>query len=89
VFSSKDIFARQLLIAHGLTPAQVTEQALPIGEAFKKLVAVTGENPVQLTQQLYQAHHVGTTWYVFAAIGVASAVMIWFYGRWILKLARH
>jgi hypothetical protein len=27
------------------------------------------------------------TWYIFAAIGVASAVMIYFYGRWILKLA--
>jgi MFS family permease len=87
VFSSKDIFARQLLLQHGLTPEQVTGKALPIGEAFKKLVAVTGQSPEQLTQQLYQAHHVGMTWYIFAAIGIASAIMIWLYGRWIQRLA--
>ena len=45
--------------------------------------------PQHLTQVLYQSHHVGLTWYVFAAIGVASAVMIYLYGRWILKLARQ
>jgi POT family proton-dependent oligopeptide transporter len=88
VFSSKDIFARQLLVERGLSPEQVTEQALPVGEAFKKLVEVTGGSPEALTQQLYQSHSVGMTWYVFAAIGSASAVMIWLYGRWILKLAR-
>ena len=27
-------------------------------------------------------------WFVFAGIGVFSAVMIYFYGRWIQKLAR-
>ena len=89
VFSSKDLFARQLLVGRGLTPEQVTEQALPIGEAFKKLVSVTGESPEQLTQLLYRTHHVGTTWYVFAAIGVAAAAMIWLYGRWILQRARR
>ncbi|HOX55620.1 MAG TPA: MFS transporter [Candidatus Paceibacterota bacterium] len=89
IFSAKDVFARQMLVERGLSPAQVTEQALPIGEAFKKLVEVTGETPAQLTHALYQSHHVGVTWYVFAAIGVASAVMIYLYGRWILKLAKQ
>jgi proton-dependent oligopeptide transporter, POT family len=87
IFSSKDEFARQLLVERGLSPAQVTEQALPVGEAFKKLVQVTGDSPQHLTQALYQSHHIGLTWYVFAVIGVASAVMIYFYGRWIQKLA--
>ena len=73
----------------GLSPAQVSEQALPIGEAFTKLIQVTGESPAHLTQDLYQSHHVGLTWYVFAAIGVASAVMIYLYGQWIRKLARR
>ncbi len=45
--------------------------------------------PEHLTQTLYQSHHIGLTWYVFAAIGVASAVMIYFYGQWILKLAKQ
>jgi proton-dependent oligopeptide transporter, POT family len=51
------------------------------------LVQVTGERPEHPTQVPYQSQHIGLTWYVFAAIGVASAVMIYFYGKWILKLA--
>jgi MFS family permease len=86
IFSSKDVFARQMLIERGLSPDQVTEKAIPLGEAFKRLVQFTGESPESLTQALYRAHHVGVTWYVFAAVGVASAVMIYFYGRWIRKL---
>ena len=89
IFSAKDEFARKMLVARGLTPEQYSEPALPIGEAFKKLVQVTGDSPEHLTQVLYQTHHVGLTWYVFAAIGVASAVMIYFYGQWILKLAKR
>ena len=89
IFSAKDEFARQMLVERGLTPEQCAAQALPIGEAFKKLVQVTGDSPEHLTQVLYQSHHVGLTWYVFAAIGVASAVMIYLYGQWILKLTRR
>jgi len=29
------------------------------------------------------------TWLVFAAIGVGAAIMIFFYGRWIFKLAQR
>ena len=89
IFSAKDEFARQMLVQRGLPPAQVSEHALPIGEAFAKLVQFTGESPETLTQALYQSHHVGLTWYVFAAIGVVSAVMIYAYGQWILRLAQQ
>jgi hypothetical protein len=88
-FSAKDEFARQLLVQHGLSPEAVSEHALPIGEAFKKLVEVTGQTPEALTRQLYESHHVGVTWFVFAAVGIASAVMIYLYGRWIQKLAQR
>ena len=63
-----------------------SQVALPVGEAFNKLVQFTGESPEKLTQLLYHSQNVGLTWFVFAAIGVASAVMIYVYGRWILKL---
>jgi proton-dependent oligopeptide transporter, POT family len=86
-FSSKDDFARELLVARGMTPSQVTEKAIPVGEAFTRLVARTGEPAEALTRKLYESHHVGLTWYVFAAVGVASGVMIWLYGRWISRLA--
>jgi hypothetical protein len=88
IFSSKDEFARQMLIQHGLASTEVTKAAIPVGEAFNKLVQITGDSPEKLTQALYHSHHVGMTWLVFAAIGVAAAFMIYFYGRWIFKLAR-
>ena len=88
-FSAKDEFAREMLVQLGWSLDAVGKEALPVGEAFKKLVEVTGKTPEVLTQQLYQSHHVGVTWFVFAAIGVASAVMIYFYGRWIQKLAQQ
>jgi len=87
MFSSKDQFARGLLVERGMDPSQVSPEALPNGEAFAKLVEFTGEPPEVLTRTLYEAHNVGTTWYVFAVVGVISAIMIWSYGLWIKKLA--
>lgn len=88
MFSSKDVFAREMLVARGLAPAEVTESALPVGEAFAKLVEVTGENPEALTRLLYETHNVGMTWYVFATIGIFAAGLIWGYGRWLRQYAR-
>ncbi|MEO0018936.1 MAG: hypothetical protein RLZZ522_2219, partial [Verrucomicrobiota bacterium] len=36
---------------------------------------------------LYETHHIGTTWYFFAAIGLVSAGLIWTYGKWLRNLA--
>jgi MFS family permease len=89
IFSSKDAFARQMLVERGMSPAQVTPEALPNGEAFRKLVEFTGDTPAHLTELLKQSHAIGATWYIFAAIGVVAAVMIYLYGRWIQKLVRR
>ena len=77
-----------MLVDRGMAPEQVTEKALPVGEAFQKLVEYTGESPEVLTNLLYANHNVGTTWYFFAAVGVLSAIMIYMYGRWILSLEK-
>jgi hypothetical protein len=88
VFSSKDDFARQMLREqYGFTVNQVSKSAIHVGEAFKKLVEVSGKTPDELTQLLYNSHHVGMTWICFAAVGLLSAVMIFFYGQWVKKLA--
>jgi hypothetical protein len=50
---------------------------------------VTGQNSEQVTQMLYHNHHVGLTWFIFAAVGVAAGVMIYFYGEWIKKLVER
>jgi MFS family permease len=88
-FSSKDVIARNRLVSEGIDPSSVTMDALPVGEAFNKLVEVTGQDPLALTQQLYETHAVGLTWHVFAGVGVLSALLIYLYGRWIAKLAQR
>jgi hypothetical protein len=88
LWSDKDVFARQMLIERGVDASQVTEAALPPGEAFHRLVALTGESPAELTRLLYETHHVGAVWYFFAFVGVISAVLIWSYGRWMRRLVR-
>jgi POT family proton-dependent oligopeptide transporter len=87
IFSSKDVFSRELLVERGMDPSMVTEANLPIGEAFSKLVEFTGENPQALTQLMFDQHNVGYTWYIFAIVGVFSAFMIFSYGMWVRKLA--
>ena len=89
MFSSKDVFAREMLVSRGLSPAEVTETALPVGEAFAKLVEVTGQPPAELTRLLYETHNVGTTWYCFAAVGVLATILIGVYGRWLRRYANQ
>jgi MFS family permease len=84
-FSSKEVFALQMLRDRGMDPSKI--DAIPTGEAFGKLVEFTGQTPQALTQTLYHAHNVGLTWFFFAGVGVVSAVMIYSYGLWIKKLA--
>jgi MFS family permease len=86
MWSDKDVFARQMLVERGLDPSQVTVDVLPTGEAFHKLVAITGETPEAMTSLLYQTHHVGSTWMFFAIMGVISAGLIWAYGKWLRAL---
>lgn len=87
MFSSKDQLARKMIVDRFGDPSAVTESALPVGEAFGKLVQLTGKSPASLTRALHDAHHVGSVWYFFAGVGVISAIMIWSYGIWLRKLA--
>ena len=87
MYSSKDQLSRKMLEERGMDASQVTEETLPVGEAFNKLVEFTGETPEAMTRALYEANNVGMTWYFFAFVGVISAIMIWSYGIWIKKLA--
>lgn len=88
LWSDKDVCARKMLVAGGMDPSQVKVDALPVGEAFHKLVEVTGKAPADLTRALYETNRIGDTWYFFAAVGMVSAILIWAYGRWIHRLAK-
>ncbi len=54
-------------------------------EAFKKLQEVTGLDPSAATQLLWDAYHPYKLWYQFAAVGIASAIAMIFYARWVKK----
>jgi hypothetical protein len=60
--------------------------AIPQGEAFHKLVEFTGQSGRELTEILYQSHNIGMAWYIIGAIGTISAVGIYIYGKWLLRM---
>ena len=64
-------------------------EKIPQGEAFDWLVTMTGEKAQALTDVLYQTHDVAIVWYIMGVVGIVSALGIYIYGLWILKLARE
>jgi MFS family permease len=54
-------------------------------EAMNKLVEVTGKTHQQVTDILWNQYHPYELWYPFAGIGIAAAICMVFYGRWVRK----
>ncbi|HBF48884.1 MAG TPA: MFS transporter, partial [Shewanella frigidimarina] len=86
-YASKERIAREALSEHGMNLTDIAN--IPQGEAFSRLVSVTGQDPQALTQALYQANNIGMAWYIIAAIGIISAVGIFIYGKWLLRMQRQ
>ncbi len=86
-FASKDRFARELLEQKGLLD-HAAAAAIPQGEAFDRAVALLHTEKWALTRELYAAHNPGVLWYFMGAVGVVSAIGIWWYGTWVAKRAR-
>jgi len=82
--AAKDTISRQSLLDGGMAQSDVN--AVPIGEAFQKLIEVTGQTADALTAQLYAANNVGAAWYIMAAVGIVSAAGMYAYGRWTYQL---
>jgi len=78
-FSSKERFARELLIEHGRSLGEVAR--IPEGEAFRQLVSITGQTAEALTESLLRKHAVGHIWWLMGATGIVSAIGIHWYGR--------
>ena len=86
IYASKEIFSLELLKERGMSASDVA--AIPQGEAFTRLVSYTGESPQSLTTLLYNTHNIHMAWYIIAAIGTISAVGIFIYGKWLLRLQK-
>lgn len=54
-------------------------------EAFQKLQEVTGLSPQEATDLLWNAYDPYKLWYQFAAVGIVSAIGMFFYSRWIKR----
>ena len=83
-YGAKDTIARRAMLEDGMSQAEV--DAVPIGEAFQKLVEVTGQSADALTAQLYAANNVGVAWYIMGSVGIVAAAGMYAYGRWTYQL---
>lgn len=84
-YAAKDTVARMALQENGMSAAEAG--AVPIGEAFDRLVEVTGRAPEALTNELYAAHEIGAVFYAFASVGMVAALGLYLFGRWTYKRA--
>ena len=70
---------RYLSEHHGITTGVTRE------EAMVKLQEVLQMNATQATNLLWTTYAPQRVWYPFVAIGIASAVGIYFYARWVRR----
>ena len=83
-FGSKDTISRHSLLDQGMSQTDI--DTVPIGEAFQKLIEVSGQSTEALTSQLYAANNVGVAWYIMGSVGLVAAANLIAYGRWTYKL---
>lgn len=53
--------------------------------ALEAVQRASGLDPGAATAMLWRTYHPYQVWYPFAAVGIASAVGIWLYARWVSK----
>ena len=56
-------------------------------EAMTKLIEVTGMDAIEATNMLWETNDPFTLWFPFAAVGLASAVGMFFYSKWVKQHA--
>ncbi len=54
-------------------------------EAMNKLIEVSNSNAIDVTNMLWQTYDPYKLWYPFVLVGFASALGMFFYGKWIRK----
>ncbi|MFC3050533.1 MFS transporter [Kordiimonas pumila] len=86
-YAAIDQVARDHMIQTG-TPVTAAN-AIPVGDAFERLVTQTGMPANDLMNELYAHYNIGTMFYIMAFIGILSAIGLYYYGRWTYKSAQQ
>ena len=83
-YASKETFSRELLLERGMNSSEV--DGIANGEAFTALVAYTGESAEMMTALLRSTHNIAFMWYIMGAVGFASVIGMFYYGKWLGRL---
>ena len=83
-YAAKETLARELLQQEYAFSAQQIAN-IAQGEYFSALVKVSDKSASVLTQQLYDANNIGLVWFVMALVGVASAIGLVSYAKWLIS----
>ncbi|MCR5660843.1 MAG: MFS transporter [bacterium] len=78
--ASKERFSREMLNSY-MNSADIS--SIPQGEAFTKLVELSGQKAEVLTHMMYTQHNVASMWYIMAGVGFLTAFLILCYGAWL------
>jgi len=84
-YASRETVSRRALEGYGLDATQIA--AIPNGEAFMRLVELSGQPAAAMQAQLYAANEIGALWYLMGSVGLVTAFGLWVYGRWTYRLA--
>jgi len=84
-YASRETISRRALEGYGLDATQIG--AIPNGEAFMRLVELSGQPAPAMQAQLYAANEIGALWYLMGSVGLVTAFGLWVYGRWTYRLA--
>ncbi len=82
--SDKYAFLKDFLVNKGMEKA-ADISGMDGAVLFQQTIDKMGISPEELTQILYRQYHPGNIWLVFAAIGAATSILLFFYNRFALK----
>lgn len=82
--SDKYVYLKEELVSRGYNTMEQI-QNMDGGLLFKDAMVYLNMNETELNQLLYSTYHPGNIWFVFAGIGVGTAVVLFLYDRLLLS----
>lgn len=86
MLSDKYAFLKNYLVAEGIEKME-NIQHMDGAILFNQTVDKLGLSPDELTQILYHQYHPGNIWLVFSGVGVATAILLFLYNKFVISKA--